>query len=836
MLKNYFTIAWRNIRQNAAYTAFNITGLAIALAVFIVALLYVNNETSYDRWDKQLGRVYRVGISQTHDGESQDMYWTSYPMGNQLLNTCPETEAVTRTIESGEQLITRGANSLYEKKIILADSTFFSVFPYKFIAGSRADALSKPNTAVITKALAEKVFGKEAAVGKTIEVSNAYRGAVTYQVTGVIEKTGPSHLDFNICLSYFNNNPGYWGRQIYTTYVLLKPGASITALANKASAIYLNGQAAYLYKEFSADNKNLMAPGSQPAEWLKTNDKLASASVFLEKAEDIHLKPRATGWNDAAANHPVINSEAGNNMPVIFFSIAALLVLLLACINYTNLSIARAGKRAKETGMRKVMGASRRQLVWQFLAEAFLQCIAALLLGLVLAIWITGIINNAFGMELTFWDALLPQHNWYLLLQLAGIVVAVTLLSGTYPAFILSSFRAIKVLKGNMVKNIKGKLLRNSLVVLQFAISACFITSLLVIYGQLHYMRTNDPGFATDQVLVLKPANTALISPRDKDQKLSLIQHRLLQVPGVVQVTAADGYPGMPSTNVQGAEYMGHTFDMAFNYIYYDYFKVLKMPLVQGRDFSPAYAVDSMNAAVINETAARKMGIKNPVGQKVNIMLRDYTIIGVLKDNYQAGYNTAIAPSIYAIGAKTGLLSGYNGLLVKLKGDDAEKTVAAIQALWKTIEPAYPLKYSWLDEDFGKLVAKYERFGKITSMLGVISFFIALMGIFALSAFTASQRTKEIGIRKVFGASVTGITAMLSRSFITLVALALVIAFPLSYWLMGRWLQDFAYRIQISWLVFACTGGIILFTAVLTVSIQGIKAAIANPIQSLRSE
>lgn len=836
MLKSYFTIAWRNIRNNAGYTIFNITGLAIGLAVFIVTLLYVNNETGYDKWDKQLARVYRVGINQTREGETTNQFWTSYPLGNEMMNTCPEVQAVTRMVQREEQLLSYKGNSLYEKKIIMADSSFFTVFPYKFTQGNKLTALSRPNTVVLSAAMAEKIFGTGDAIGKTVDISTAWSGKQTFEVTGVVEKTGPSHLDFNICMSYFNRQPNYWGRQFYTTYVLLKPGANVTALQGKAKTIYLNGQAAYLYKQQFNDNPAMPAPGNQAAEWLKANDKVTSAGVFFEAAADIHLKPKATGWSDAAANHPVLNSEAGNSMPVIYFSIAAILVLLLACINYTNLSIARAGKRAKEAGMRKVMGAAKRQLVVQFLAEAFVQCFIALLLGLLMAVWMTGFVNSAFSLQLHIWDALQPQHNIALMVQLGLVVVTVSLLSGLYPAFILSSFQPVKVLKGNIAKNIKGRLLRNSLVVLQFAISACFIVGLFVIYSQLRYMRNNDPGFTAQQVLVLNPANSGIISPQEKDNKLADIQHRLLQIPGVTQVTASDAYPGAPSMDVQQATYKGVNTDLNFHYVYFDYFKTLNMHIVAGRDFSTKYLTDSVNAAVINETAVKKLGLKNPLGSTINILLRDYTVTGVLKDNYEAGYNAAISPAIYAIGAKSGMLGGYNTLLVKLNSREAEKTAEAITGLWKTIEPAFPLKYSWLDEDFGKLVEKYQRFGTITTILGVVAMLIALMGIFALSAFAAGQRTKEIGIRKVFGASVTGITVMLSKNFMVMVGIALFIAFPAAYWLMAKWLQGFAYRIQISWVVFAVTGMLVIGLALLTVSIQAVKAALANPVKSLRSE
>jgi len=833
MFKNYFTTAWRNTIKHKAYAAFNITGLAIGLAVFIVTLLYVNTETGYDKWDAQLARVYRTGITKTSDGETTSMFWTAYPLGTQLVNTCPEAEAVTRINETGEQLITIGENSIYEKKIIAADSFFFKVFPYRFIEGSRQAALNAPNTAVISTAMAKKLFGNSTAVGKTIDVSAAYSGKKTYRVTGVIEKIGPSHLDFNICLYHIDRDPSYWGRQLYTTYVLLKPGASVPVMAAKAKQIYLNGEASYLYKQLSAENKTLAAPGAQAAEWLKTNSKLTGADVFFEPVANIHLNPVASGWRDAAANHPVLDTEKGNDKPVLYFSMAAILVLLLACINYTNLSVARAGRRAKETGMRKVMGAAKRQLVIQFLLEAFMQCLVALFLALLLSVWLTGFVNHAFHLQLRLFNILSPRNNLYFLGQLVAIVIVVTLLSGAYPAFILSSFKPVKVLTGNIAKTIKGAFARNGLVVLQFVISTAFVCCLVVIYAQLKYMQTNDAGFSTQQVLVLSPANTNIITPGQKDEKLAYIQNRLLQIPGVKQVAFADAYPGAPSVDVQQATYNGSTFDLAFHYVHYDYCKLLGMPLAAGRDFSAAYVTDSVNTAILNETAVRRLALKKPLGATINIMLRDYTIIGVIKDNYEAGYNTQVAPAIYAIGAKPGLLN-YSSVLIKLSGNQAQAAVSSIQSLWKTVEPGFPIKYAWLDEEFGKLIEKYQRFGAITAMLAVISLVIALMGIFAIAAFTAAQRTKEIGIRKVFGGSVAGITLMLLKKFTVLVITALGAAFPLAYWFMHTWLQGFAYRAPINGPMFVLSGFAVAAIALTTVGLQAVKAAMASPIKSLR--
>ncbi len=837
MLRNYLKIAWRNIRNNKGYTLLNITGLAIAFGVFITALRYVDYETGYDKWDASLSRVYRVGISKTKDGETEANPWSAYPLGTQIMNSCPEAEAVTRIVNiDDERVVSQGEKSFYENKMIAADSSFFDVFPYTFKEGSRLTALNKPGQAVITTEFSRKMFGDVSPIGKTIDIASGYRPKKTYLIAGVIQKTGPSHLDFNICISQFNSSPENWGRQFYITYFRIKPNTVLASLSSKASNIYISNEAIYQFTQKQNNEPQTVAPGNNPAEWLMNNQH-TTTRVFFEPVSGIHLKPQATLWRKGdSSSHYVMDSNVGNNMPVIFFSIAASLVLLLACINFTNLAVARAGKRAKETGMRKVMGAVRLQLIFQFLAEAFLQCLAALFIGLVLANFMVGLINNAFGLHLSFVNERGPIDTVYLIGRLLLIVVLVSLLSGAYPAFVLSSFVTAKVIKGEITKNIKGKLLRNSLVVIQFSISTFFIIGLLVVYFQLQYMRTNDPGFSADQVLVLHPANNSIINPEDASQKISVIKNQLMHMPGVEEVTLADAYPGTASINIQEATYNGNDSKMNFNYIHFNYFEVLNMKIVAGRNFSSQYASDSINSAVINETAARKMGFKNPIGQKVTILLRDYTIIGVIKDSYVAGYETHIAPAIYAIGIAPHLFDGYKSLLVKLNGHNAAGTTQAIQAYWKTLEPAFPLRYSWMDQNFANLIAKYERFGKITTILAIISTIIALMGIFALSAFSAEQRTKEIGIRKVFGASVSDISAMLSKDFIRLVVLALFIAIPLGYWGTNKWLENFAYRIPLSWQLFFVTGIIVLSIALLTVSFQAIKAALANPVKSLRTE
>lgn len=833
MLKNYFIITWRNVQRNKGYTLMNVAGLAFGIAAFIAALVYVNYETGFDKWDKQLGCTYRVNIKETWGDEVNNSAWSPSPLGAQLVANCPEVQAATHISDKGQQLVTVADKQFYIDKVMAADSSFLTVMPYRLKYGSAAAALKQPGEAIITSATSLKLFGTENSIGKTMILNNGQ----TYTVAGVYDGKAQSHLDFNICTSFSTQVGTNWSASVYFTYALLKPGTDLTSLSKKAKSIMISSLAAYSYGRMSASDPKVSKPGDQAAEWVKANLGHSVDLVTFEPVADIHLLSKAKLYRDAAENHPLFNTTGGNSAPVIFFGIAALLVLVLACINYINLSIARAGKRAKESGMRKVMGAGRNQLIGQFLAEAFVQSFIAMIIGLLLAKWIIAILNSAFGMHLSFFDNGSGVANLIFGGQLLLLVLLVTLLSGAYPAFILSSFKAAKVLKGEITKSVKGRLLRNGLVILQFSISACFIIGMAVVYLQLHYINATDPGFNTEQVLVLKPYSGRLIDPGMPDNKIDLVKTQLMQIPGVKSVAVTDFYPGTPS-NVTGADakFNNRTGQVTFDFVHFDYFKTLNMKFVAGRDFSPAYTSDTVNSAVINETAARYMGYKNPIDHEVELIGVKYNIIGVVKDNHVAGYNSLIVPEVYGIAVQKHMFGGYKSVLVKVNGHEVSATTQAITKCWKGIEPGYPLRYSWLDQDFAKLLDKYERFGKITILLSVVSMIIALMGIFALSAFAAAQRTKEIGIRKVFGASVAGITTMLSMDFLKLIILALVVAFPISYIAAHKWLQEFAYQVHLSWLVFAGAGVVILAVALLTVSIQAIKAAVVNPVKSLRTE
>lgn len=836
MLTNYFRIAWRNIVRDKLYAFLSISGLAIGLAVFITVLVFVNHERSYDRWDASLSQVYRVGISKTDNGEKSELFWTPYSLGTEINQELSNIEGVTRIVEQGEQLVETGGNRFYEKKIILADSGFFAVFPYTFTSGYAGSALNKPQQAAISADISKKYFGKENPVGKTISISTGYQEPRTYTITGVFRKTGPSHLNFDICLSYFNSDPGRWGRRIFQTYVKTKAGAAVKAIEQKAGQLFLEREAAYQFSNRSGNNKNIPAPGKDIAGWLNQYAGLSNTDVFLEPVGSIHLDPRASGWRDDAANHPVYDAKKGNDKPLYYFSLAAGLILILAAINYTNFCVARAGRRAKETGVRKVMGATRRQLIIQFMAEATVQTLAALLLAIGLCTWLLQVINTQFAMDLQLWDLQNNKASQALLWQIPLIVLTVTLIAGIYPAFILSSFQPASVLKGNITRTIKGKLLRHALLVVQFTISAAFMTILAVVTLQLRFMQQHDRGFDGDQVLVLTPANKEMLSIGEPGYRWPELKKQLLQVPGVEKATATVFYPGQPSVAEQEANFMGRELSWFFDYVHFDYFETLGMKLVAGRSFSDQYGLDTVNAAVINETAARQLGAVNPIGQRVNYLLRDYTVIGVVKDNFSAGYTRTVSPGIFIAGAEEGMLRGYDHILVKIKAAGAAQTVDQLNALWKKTEPAFPLRYKWLDEEFGRMLIQYKRFGIITMCLAIISTLIALLGIYALSAFAAAQRTREVGIRKVFGASVMRITTMLSKDFAWMLLIALLIGMPVAYMASSRWLTDFAYRIPLHWSIFFLTGVAVTIIALFTVSIQAIRTARKNPVTNIRTE
>ncbi len=830
MRKNHWKQAWRSIWHNKKDTLLNIIGLSIGLTVFIITLLFVNQERSYDRWDEGLEQVYRVGVSEDGEDGLEKSPTVPYPLGTFLADNYPEVETVSRLRASfGETLITTDQEKFYEKKIILADSNFFKLFPYHFIEG-RANSLNQPNTAVLTKAMSKKLFGSaESPIGKTFKTGPNE----IYTVTGVIEKQGPSHINFDICLSYhslhFANN---WFMKNHDTYIKLNQRAKINTLADKASKAYASHHA-LSYINFSDDAGDVTAT-QNPTKWLAEERGIKNLSVFLEPIRSIHLQPE--GYNKSASKIAVYDFEPGNHKPLQVFAIVGILVLLLACINYTNMSIAQNIKRTKDTGVRKIMGASKTQLIFQYITESFLICLLSLLLAIVWIVLINEPLNTYFHLSLHIWNTLLQAQNFHLFIQLLVVLCITCILTGFYPAYILSRHEPVNILKG-ISKQKGSNWLRKTLIILQYGIASCFIISMIVISAQLQFMKNNDPGFNTEQVLKIQPVQTYLFPGQPTDRSV-FIKEELSKIAGVQRISTGESYPGMPPRGTQTLLYeQVKELPVSFSLINYDYFETLQMPIVAGRDFSPSYGRDSANAIVLNETAVRKMGGGNPLGKTVELMNKSYTIIGVVKDAFLTGYEKEILPQAYMMGVEeVRNFTGHSQVFIKIDAKQAGPTVNKILSFWKNQEPAYPVRYSWLDDDFAKLMEKHERFSSIILLLTITAITIATMGIFALSAFAIRQRTKEIGMRKILGSSVNGIVQLLSKEYVLLVVVSFVIAIPVAWWSMNNWLQDFAYRIHLQWWMFILAGAVAIVIALATVCYQAIKAAVANPVKSLRTE
>ncbi len=814
MIKNYFKIAWRNLLKNKTFSLINITGLASGLCCFILIALYVADELSYDKYNEKIDNVYRVNADIIFGGNNLHLGTTPDPMGEILKKDYPEVEEYVRFYTSeGSKLVKKGNSFINEDRVAYADSTLFNVFTLPAIAGDTKTALNEPNTVVITESTANKYFGTTDAVGKTIETDD--NTSTVYKITAVI-KDIPGNSHFNFDLIFSMDNVDYaWGQftsHNFFTYLLLKKGTDYKAFEKKFDQ-YIGK---YVFPQLRQNNMDIKSA----ADINKSGNKLQYSLMPLA---DIHL-------------HSDRNTEMGVNgsiQYVYIFSAAALFVLLLACVNFMNLSTARSANRAKEVGIRKVMGTDKKALIVQFLTESTLTAFISLAFAVVI-VWLTlSYFNDLSGKELVIADLLKPTYLVVLLL----LPVVVGLLAGSYPAFFLSSFKPIIVLKGKASGSFKRSTLRNVLVVFQFATSIILIIGTTIVYRQLNFIQTTKIGFKKDQVLVVN--NTYTLG-----NNATAFKNEITKLAGVSGATFAGFLPVSNSSRndqTYSKEAVMDTKNALSSQTWgidYDYIKTLGMELIKGRDFSKAFGSDS-TAIIINETAAQVLGYDDPIGKKLYSGLGDgpkqgssvsYNIIGVVKNFHYESLRQTVAPLMFRLGDRP------NATAFKVNTADIKGLLVNIENKWKTMSTGLPFSYQFLDESFDNMYKVEQRTGKLGLTFAIIAILIACLGLFGLATYMAEQRIKEIGVRKVLGATVTDITAMLSKDFVKLVLVAVIIAFPLAWWTMDKWLQDFAYRIDIGWWVFAVAGFVTLLIALLTVSSQAIKAAIANPVKSLRTE
>jgi len=810
MIKNYLKIAIRNLWKNKTFSFINIAGLATGLGCFLLIALYVLDELSFDKYNANADRIYRINSDIRFGGADLHMPVTSDMMGQILKKDYPQVEQYTRLYTfNGDKLVKKGNEYINEEHVAHADSTFFDVFTLPAIEGDTRTALNEPNTVVLTETVAKKYFNSVHVLGKNIEVKDEKNPL--YKITAVIKdipENSHFHFDFLFSMKNVEYNWGQLTSHNFYTYIRLKKGTDPKAFEKNFDQ--------YIDKYVLPEAKQFMNINSME-EFKKAGNSLVYSLMPLT---DIHLH----------SNRSFELSPSGNIQYVYIFSAVALFILMIACINFMNLTTARSANRAREVGIRKVLGTEKGQLVKQFLFESTVMVIMALLIAIPVVWLVLPLFNDMSAKRMTAGSLFSP----YILPLLIALPFVVGLMAGSYPAFFLSAFRPIEVLKGKLNLGAKSGILRSVLVVFQFMMSIVFIIGTIVVYRQLHYIQTRNLGFNKDQVLIVNGVGAL-------NNNMVPFKNDVLQLPGVSSGTLSGYLPvtdSYRSDNTWSTEAVMTTktgFDMQNWVIDYDYIRTMGMQIIKGRNFSRDFGGDS-SAIIINETTAKIIGYKDPIGKQLFRAVDQqghvgaFTIIGVVKNfNFETLHHD-VGPLSFELGTGGGLAS------FKVGTANVNQLIAQVQSKWKSLASGLPFRYRFLDESFDEMYRSEQRVGKIALVFSVLAIFIACLGLFGLATFIAEQRTKEIGIRKVLGASVQGIVQMLSKDFMKLVAISFVIAAPLAWYFMNKWLQDFAYRISISWWVFVAAGLAALLIALLTVSFQAVRAAISNPVKSLRTE
>ena len=813
MLKNYFKTAIRNLIKNRFYSSLNIIGLSIGLATCLLIFLYVLDELSYDKYNVNADRIYRVNNELKFGDNYFDMAVTPALLGTTMVSEFPEVEQSARLRWYGSFLVRKGNENVKEERVAFGDSTLFEVFTLPMIAGDPKTALKEKHSLVITEKIAKKYFPTESAhqymdiVGKSMLINDTGN----YRITGVIKDIPKqSHFNFNIFIPMIED-PGstndIWLSENYNTYILLKKNADVKKLESQLNPM--------MDRHVGPQLKSII---NLSLEEFHKGGGFARAS--LTPLTEIYLHSNKMAELDGN----------GNAQLVYIFSAVAILILLIACVNFMNLSTARSANRAKEVGVRKVLGSQKKDLIQQFLTESSLIALVALILALLTAWLLLPFFNQLTGKSIH--AASLFQSK--MLLSIVTLVIVVGLAAGSYPAFFLSSFQPIEVLKGKLAKGFKRSLLRNAFVVFQFVISVLLIFGTIVIYRQLNYIHQRDLGFDRNHVLVIQ--HTDALGERGVS-----FRNELLQITDVKDATMS-GYLPVNFSRNNDAFFTSTALDQSSAISLQNwpvdehYVPTLEIKMTDGRNFSPQFPTDS-TAIIINEAAAKFLGGKNLINKKLynfkdvaTKQLNEWHIIGVFKNFNFSSLREVVTPLALLFRKDNGNIS------VRISGANLPGTIEQIKSKWKAVAPAQPFDYTFMDEDFNKLYTSEHRIGQLFIAFAILAIIVACLGLFGLVTYAAEQRVREIGIRKVLGANVADVVMMISKDFLKLVCIASIIGFPLAWWATYKWLQDYAYRINIGWWVFLVTGFVALFIAFATVSFQAIKAAVANPVKSLRTE
>ncbi len=800
MFKNYIKIALRNMNKNRAYAIINILGLALGLMVGLIVYLYVTEETNYEKHIKDYEQIYRVGLRASMMGQDINAPVSCSPMAESLRNDFAEVVTATRSRPMRQEVLLKHEETrIYIDNGARADSVFFKIFDYAFVHGDPQTALKEDNAMVLTEATARKFFGDENPMDKIINYDNRR----DYIVRGVVrEPAGNSHFRYDFFISD-NDADDIWISNNYYTYLKLREGADPEAFMEIMTERFFEKIAPQVEMFLKVTIEEFFAQNNEFA-------------YDLQPIQDIHLHSQRD-WEI---------QQNGNVIYIYVFIGIAFLVLLIAGINFMNLATARSAKRAKEVGIRKVSGATRGMLIRQFLMESVIQSFIALFLALILVELFLSGFNNIMDSNLS----LINDHFFKTLAFALGVTLLYGLFSGSYPAFFLSRFQPVSVLKGDMSKTKGGTFFRKTLVVVQFTGSIILIIGMIIIFSQISYMHNKDLGFEGEQVLVV-PIQTDKVA-----QNFRTYKKEFLQNPQLVSASRASFYPGdapnQTMFELEGREEQLPLWNMGVDF---DIFETLGLELVEGEKFNEEIYSDSTLYYIFNETAVRDFNIENPVGKRLMGFLGPNersvgTIIGVVKDFHVEGFNQPIRPMVLYLDNNL-----YNAAF-KIAAGNMNETIDYIETKWNEIEPTHPFRYTFLDDKYGALLESQSNFGKIFLYLTILAIIIAAMGLYGLASYTAEQRTKEIGIRKVLGASVPQLMKLLSKDFVILVLIANLFAWPITFILAKNWLSRFSYQIDVPIMPFIFASVLAFVIALLTVSYQAYQAAVSDPVIALKYE
>ncbi|MFN2457937.1 MAG: ABC transporter permease [Chitinophagaceae bacterium] len=793
MLKNYFKVAWRNFSKHKLNSFINILGLSVGVTVCLLIIFFIRYESKWDEMHTKSNLIYRVNEVQDFPGSSViKVAFTMFPMGPTIKQEFPQVDNFTRLFPSSQKQVSNGDKKLIFQQSFWVDQSFFEMFDFKVIDGDIKSALIEPNTAVLTESSAKKIFGTANVVSKTF-----LRDTTPFKVDAVLKDVPEnSHLQFDALFSMITISEGYmenWGENNSITYLLLKP---------KTNPAELEAQfPSYLAKH------------------LKTPEQVKGYQLYLQPLNQIHL-------GSAELTHDTFNYKSFNGSYISVFIVLAIIILVIAFINFINLSIASSATRAKEVGIKKTIGANKGGIAFQFISETVFLTLLSFTLALLFSFVAIPFLNQLTARSIVA-NLFLQPVNFLIFF---GTAVVLGVLAGLYPSFYIASFKTISVLKGKVFEPNQRFPVRNILVTGQFAIAIVLIISALLVNQQLSYMQNQDPGFNKEQVLIL-PASTQAI------EKRNVLQERLLNTKGIIDVSYSgqrlgseysQGFTKYKSTSGEIKEA-----SVAFLRIDERFIRLYKLQIINGRNFSKDIKSDSGKAYIINESLAKEIGWEAPIDKQLSCCGGSTPmgkVVGVVKDFHFSSLKKKIEPMLLLY------VPAFKEVSVKIEQGNISQTIGNIESVWEEIITDRPFEYSFLDEHFAKIYKTELQLSRVTNIAATLSIFIACLGILGLISIIIQQRVKEIGIRKVLGASVSSIIFLFSKGVLQLVFIALIIAFPVSWWAMNNWLQDFAYRIHIQWWVFVVAALIALVIALITISSQAIKAAIANPVKSLRTE